>query len=109
MLSLRELYYIEVLENGRFVSVGDVTVKEENPPIAIWDEAYRRKGIGTAVMKAAIRRLKELGVSDIRGSLVYKWNTPSQRLHEKLGFTLRGETEMELLYDLHIPNSPKTP
>lgn len=104
-----ELYYIEVLENGRFVSVGDVTVKEENPPIAIWDEAYRRKGIGTAVMKAAIRRLKELGVSDIRGSLVYKWNTPSQRLHEKLGFTLRGETEMELLYDLHIPDSPKTP
>ena len=55
-----ELYYIEVRENGEFLPVGDVTVKGENPPIAIWFSEYRGKGLGTLAMKAVIRRLKEL-------------------------------------------------
>ena len=42
-----ELYFIEVLENGQYVAVGDVTVKPENPPIAIWFPACRGRGIGT--------------------------------------------------------------
>lgn len=34
--SVGELYYIEAREGGRFVPIGDVTIKQENPPIAIW-------------------------------------------------------------------------
>ena len=55
-----ELYYIEVNENDDFVPVGDVTIKGENPPIAIWKEVYRGKGIGKLVMQTLIGRLKEL-------------------------------------------------
>ena len=97
-----ELYYIEALENGSFLPIGDVTVKAENPPIAIWLERYRGVGVGTLVMQTVIRRLKELGVRQITGSTDYKGNMPSQRLHEKLGFRRVGETETDFIYDLKI-------
>ena len=90
-----ELYFIEVLENGEYISVGDVTVKAENPPIAIWFEKYRGIGIGTAVMKIVISRLKELGVKKITGSSVYKWNEVSLKMHRSLGFMIVKETEEE--------------
>ena len=49
-----ELYYIEAKENGTYIPIGDVTVKDENPPIAIWVDTYRGKGIGKLVMQAMI-------------------------------------------------------
>jgi len=97
-----ELYFIEALEDGVFVPIGDVTIKPENPPIAVWSQKYRHAGIGRAVMEAVITRLKELGFSKITGSTVYKWNVPSQKLHEKLGFRRVGETEKDFLYDLDL-------
>ena len=95
-----ELYYIEVKENDDFVPVGDVTIKVENPPIAIWKEAYRGKGIGKLVMQTLIGRLKELGFDRIQGSTVYQWNLSSQKLHEGLGFMRVKEDEKEIIYDL---------
>ena len=95
---LGELYYIEVLEADGYIPVGDVTVKPENPPIAIWQAAYRGRGIGTLVLQAVIDRLKALGYPRITGSTVYKWNTASRKLHEKLGFRPTGENEKEILY-----------
>lgn len=100
-----ELYFIEALENGVYVPIGDVTVKPENPPIAIWSDQYRHAGIGTAVMEAVITRLKALGFSKITGSTVYRWNIPSQKLHEKLGFRRVGETDKSFLYELDITES----
>ena len=97
-----ELYYIEAKENGTYVPIGDVTVKEENPPIAIWREAYRGKGIGRLVMEAVIGRLKELGSAQITGSTVYQWNTASQRLHERLGFRRVSEDEKEIVYEREL-------
>lgn len=94
-----ELYVIEILEADQYVAIGDVTVKPENPPIAIWFEGYRNKGIGTLVMKTVLARLKSLGFEKITGSTVYKWNTASQRLHESLGFVRTGESETEYFYD----------
>ena len=86
-----ELYFIEVLENGQYVAVGDVTVKPENPPIAIWFPAYRGRGIGTRVMQAVIDRLRELGYEKITGSTVCRWNDSSLRMHQKLGFQIVRE------------------
>ena len=78
-----ELYFIEALENGEYVPVGDVTVKDENPPLAIWRGEYRGRGLGTLVMKAVIDRLRELGYTRIRNSTVYKWNESSLKMHRK--------------------------
>ena len=97
-----ELYYIEAKENGTYVPIGDVTVKEENPPIAIWREAYRGKGIGRLVMEAVIGRLKELGSAKITGSTVYQWNTASQKLHERMGFRRVSEDEKEIVYEREL-------
>lgn len=97
-----ELYYIEVLEQDRYVPVGDVTVKPENPPIAIWYGKYRGRGIGLAVMEAVIHRLRELGYRKISGSTIYKWNTASQKLHEKLGFVRSAEDDREYTYTLTL-------
>lgn len=97
-----ELYYIEVREGSSFYPVGDVTVKPENPPIAIWVEKYRGIGIGSAVMKTVIGRLKELGYEKITGSTVYRWNTASQKLHEGLGFRRVSGDDKEILYELDL-------
>ena len=35
-----ELYFIEVKENENWYAIGDVTLWEENLPIAIGDEEY---------------------------------------------------------------------
>lgn len=97
-----EMYYIEVKEKERFLSIGDVTIKPENPPIAIWFSEYRGKGIGGMVMQAVIRRLKELGFERITGSTVYRWNLASQKMHERLGFVRASEDGDEIVYNLTI-------
>lgn len=96
-----ELYFIEALEHGRYRPIGDVTVKPENPPIAIWFPEYRGKGIGTLVMQAVIARLRELGFQKITGTTIYKWNQHSLNLHKKLGFQITSEDEKE--YQLELP------
>ena len=94
-----ELYYIEAKEMDIYVPIGDVTIKDENPPIAIWSDAYRGKGLGKQVMQAVINRLKKLGFTKITGSTVYQWNTSSQKLHEGLGFHRVSEDEKEIVYE----------
>ena len=97
-----ELYYIEAEENGAFVPVGDVTVKPENPPIAIWKEQYRGRGVGTLVMQTVIGRLRALGFARITGSTVYKWNLASQKMHERLGVRRVKEAGDEIYYELQL-------
>ena len=97
-----ELYYIEAKEGDHFIPIGDVTVKDENPPIAIWRADYRGRGVGKLVMQTVISRLRKLGYSKITGSTVYRWNTASQRLHESLGFTRTAEDEKEITYERNL-------
>lgn len=97
-----EFYFIQVLENGEYVSVGDVTIKSENPPIAIWQSKYRGIGLGTKVMKAVMNRLSNLGYEKITGTTIFIWNLESQKMHEKLGFYRVGETDKEYIYEYLI-------
>ena len=95
-----ELYFIEILESDRYMPIGDITIKPENPPIAIGVRQYRGLGIGKLVMKAVIGRLRMLGYKKIFNSTVYKWNVVSQKMHEDLGFICVNQTENENIYDL---------
>ena len=97
-----ELYYIQIREEKDYISIGDVTIKDINPPITIWYSKYRGTGIGTKVMKMVISRLKKLGYKKITGSTVYKWNEPSQKMHEKLGFIKVDENDDEFIYELNL-------
>ena len=102
LAKMGELYYIEVKETDTYVPIGDVTIKDENPPIAIWVDTYRGNGIGKLVMQTVIDRLKELGFAKITGSTVYQWNTSSQKLHESLGFRRVSEDEKEITYEREL-------
>lgn len=53
-------------------------------------------------MKTVICRLKALGFEKITDSTVYKWNIPSQKMHENLGFVRVGEEDDEFIYELDI-------
>lgn len=97
-----ELYFIEALEGDGYRAVGDVTVKPENPPVAIWFGEYRGKGVGTLAMEAVINRLRELGYPQIHDSTVYKWNEPSLRMHLKLGFVIVRETDKDYYLDIDL-------
>lgn len=97
-----ELYYIQVKDGQDYISIGDVTIKDVNPPITIWYEKYRFIGIGTKVMKTVIKRIKELGYEKITGTTIYKWNLSSQRMHEKLGFVKVNENDDEYIYELNL-------
>jgi RimJ/RimL family protein N-acetyltransferase len=97
-----EVYFIEVLENGEFVPVGDVTLKEENLPIAIGVAKYRGKGIGKKVMRAIIKRAKEVGITKLYSSTIYDYNIASQKMHESLGFKCVEVEGNELRYELRL-------
>lgn len=97
-----ECYFIEVLENGRFRPIGDVTVKAENLPVVIGEAAWRGRGIGRRVMAKALCRARELGISRITGSVIYDYNTPSQRLHESLGFHRVDVKGNKWIYELSL-------
>jgi phosphinothricin acetyltransferase len=49
------------------------------------DEKFRRRGVGRALLSAAIARAPELGISAMVG-LIFAHNEPSLRLFEQLGF-----------------------
>lgn len=97
-----ELYFIEVLENGQFIPIGDVTLKEQNLPIAIGVAKYRGRGIGTRVMKAIINRAKEVGIKKFYGTIVYDYNIASIRMHESLGYKCVEIKGKEKIYELEL-------
>lgn len=97
-----ECYFIEVLEDDKFVPIGDVTLKEENPPIVIGVSRYRGIGIGKKVMQAIIARARELGISRFYNTAIYDYNTASRRLYESLGFRCVGKRGNVMIYELDL-------
>lgn len=94
-----ELYFIEVKEENEWRAIGDVTLWEENLPIAIGEEAYWGQGIGKAVIQTLLKRAKSLGVTKIAVPAIYHYNTRSLRLFESCGFKKVGENETEKSYE----------
>ena len=83
-----ELYFIEILEKDKFIPIGDVTLLENNPPIEIGVAKYRGIGIGTKVMKAIVKRAKEVGIPKLYNVGCYEDNYASQKMLENAGFVL---------------------
>lgn len=92
-----ELYFIEVCEENKWKTIGDVGISEKNMPITIGDKTYWRKGIGTQVLEVAIRRAEKLGFM-ATGVEIHHYNKASQRLYEKKGFIKVGEDKINNYY-----------
>lgn len=95
-----ELYFIEVLEDLKWNPIGDVTLSEENMPIAIGVEAYWGKGIGSKVIAKLIERAKFIGLNKISVPAIYHYNKRSQNLFKALGFIEIEENDKEKSYEL---------
>lgn len=88
-----ELYFIEVLENGAYRPVGDVTFWQEDLPIVIGDAGYRGKGIGGKVVSALIERGRKLGYDRLFVREIYEYNIGSRKCFESVGFRAYEKTE----------------
>ena len=95
-----ELYFIEVLENGTYKPIGDVTFWQEDMPIVIGDRNYRGKKIGRKVVSALVERGKELGYDHLEIGEIYGWNEGSRRCFESVGFQAYDKTEKGAKYRL---------
>ena len=88
-----ELYFIEVMENGTYKPIGDVTFWQEDMPIVIGDPKYRGNGIGRRVIQSLIQRGRMLGFDHLEVGEIYDWNEGSRRCFESVGFRVFRKTE----------------
>lgn len=95
-----ELYFIEVMKEGRYKPVGDVTFWQEDMPIVIGDKNYRGKKIGRRVIDALVQRGRKLGYSKIYVNEIYDYNTASKRCFESAGFKAYEKTDKGKRYVL---------
>ena len=97
-----ELYFIEVLDNGTYKPIGDVTFWQKDMPIVIGDPNYRGKGIGRRVILALIKRGKILGYDHLEVGEIYDWNEGSRRCFESVGFAPYEKTEKGHSYQMSL-------
>ena len=82
-----ELYFIETLENGAYVPIGDVTFCREDMPIVIGVPEYRGRGIGRQVIRCLMDRGRQLGFERLGVREIYDFNTASIRCFTGCGFS----------------------
>ncbi len=82
----RELYFIEALEDGGYVPIGDVAFSETDLPIVIGEPEYRGRGVGRLVIRSLMERGRQLGFQRLSVREIYDWNTASIRCFTACGF-----------------------
>ena len=88
-----ELYFIEVLQDGRAIPVGDVTFWKEDMPIVIGDRGYRGRGIAQKVIRCLLQRGRDLGYDCLYVHEIYDFNLASRGCFQSLGFEAYEKTE----------------
>ena len=97
-----ELYFIEIIENGTYKPIGDVSFWQEDMPIVIGDPHYRGKGIGRKIITALIRRGRALDYDHLEVGEIYDWNEGSRRCFESVGFQVYEKTEKDHSYRMNL-------
>ncbi len=97
-----ELYFIELLENGAYRPIGDVTFWQDDMPIVIGDPSCRGQKIGRKVISALVQRGRELGFDHVSVREIYDWNEPSRRCFESVGFRAYEKTEKGSRYRMYL-------
>ena len=88
-----DLFWIEFLEKGEWLPIGDVTLSQENLPIVIGNPAYQHQGLGRKVLRTLIDLARQRGWKELKVQEIYDFNHASRRCFESLGFMESGSTE----------------
>lgn len=88
-----ELYIIDVLSEGKWLPIGDVTLSDSTIPIVIGDRRYRSRGFGERVISLIIQRARELGWQELNVRCIYDNNERSLRLFLNAGFERKESYE----------------
>ena len=88
-----DLFWIEFLEKGEWLPIGDVTLSQENLPIVIGNPAYQHQGLGRKVLRTLIDLARQRGWKELKVQEIYDFNHASRRCFESLGFVESGATE----------------
>lgn len=97
-----ELYFIEAAGPEDYRPIGDVCFWKDDMPIVIGNHDYRGRQIGQRVIRALIRRGRELGYDRLFVGEIYDWNTASRKCFEKAGFRACEKTEKGNKYILEL-------
>lgn len=97
-----QLYFIEILENGYWKPIGDVTLSPYDMPIVIGEPYYRGRGIGKKVLQLLISKAQDLGWTEVNVREIYDYNISSQKCFEALGFVKMKQTEKGHSYQLKL-------
>lgn len=97
-----ELYFIEHLEEDKWIPIGDVAFWKDDLPIVIGNKSYRGMGIGKKVIRALIERGRSLGYESLHVNEIYEYNTASRSCFESLGFEVYEQTEKGSRFVLYL-------
>lgn len=100
-----ELYFIEILQDGIYQPIGDVTFWQKDLPIVIGEPAFRGRGIGRKVIAALADRGRRLGYARLYVGEIYDFNIGSQKCFESVGFRPYEKTPQGARYVLELTNS----
>lgn len=89
--STGELYFIQILEDGNYKTIGDATLSKDNMPIVIGDKNYWGRGIGKKVILELLERAKKLEFKSICIPEIYLYNKRSENLFKSVGFIEMSE------------------
>ena len=97
-----ELYFIEALEDGGYVPIGDVAFSETDLPIVIGEPEYRGRGVGRLVIRSLMERGRQLGFQRLSVREIYDWNTASIRCFTACGFDPVARTDKGWRYEAKL-------
>ena len=97
-----EEYWIEELEKGEFVPIGDVTLCRDDLPIVLGPKEKRGQGRGRQVVQTLIHRAEALGFDHLGVEEIYHYNVRSKRMFESLGFQVVEQTDAGCRYRLDL-------
>ena len=94
-----ELYFIEALEDGGYVPIGDAAFSETDLPIVIGVPEYRGRGVGRQVIRALMDRGRQLGCRTLGVREIYDFNDASIRCFTACGFKPVERTDKGWRYE----------
>ena len=97
-----ELYFIEVLADGDWTPIGDVTFSREDLPLVIGVPEYRGRGIGRQVIFSLMDRGRQLGFPTLGVREIYDFNIASIRCFTACGFAPVARTDKGWRYEAKL-------